>query len=47
MLRVKNVQVSTDIQLLVNPSLPIANIEIPRALKSAAAADAKSGGKKK
>ena len=46
-LRVKNVQVSTDIELLVNPSFPIANIEIPRALKSAAAADAKSGGKKK
>ena len=46
-LRVKNVQVSTDIELLVNPSIPIANIEIPRALKSAAAADAKSGGKKK
>ncbi|MBK8632540.1 MAG: 50S ribosomal protein L25 [Saprospiraceae bacterium] len=46
-LRVKNVQVSSDIELLVNPSIPIANIEIPRALKSAAAADAKSGGKKK
>ncbi|HPN71425.1 MAG TPA: 50S ribosomal protein L25 [Saprospiraceae bacterium] len=46
-LRVKNVQVSKDIELLINPSIPIANIEIPRALKSAAAADAKSGGKKK
>ncbi|HOY14868.1 MAG TPA: 50S ribosomal protein L25 [Saprospiraceae bacterium] len=46
-LRVKNVQVSKDIELLINPSILIANIEIPRALKSAAAADAKSGGKKK
>jgi len=46
-LRVKNVQQSKDIELLINPSILIANIEIPRALKSAAAADAKSGGKKK
>ena len=46
-LRVKNISVSEKIEILVNSSIPIANIEIPRALKSAAAAEAKTGGKKK
>lgn len=46
-LRVKSVQVSDKIEILANSSIPIANIEIPRALKSAAAAEAKAGGKKK
>ena len=46
-LRVKSVKVGENIEVLANTSIPIANIEIPRALKSAAAAEAKAGGKKK
>jgi large subunit ribosomal protein L25 len=48
-LRVKSVPMTEGIEILVNSATPIAYIEIPRALKSAAAADAKAkaGGKKK
>lgn len=46
-LRVKSIEVSANIEVLANSSIPIANIEIPRALKSAAAAEAKTGAKKK
>lgn len=46
-LRVKNVEVGEGIQIQLNSQIPIANVEIPRALKSAAAADAKTAGKKK
>jgi large subunit ribosomal protein L25 len=49
-LRVKNVEVSSGVEILAGAQIPIANIEIPRALKSAAAAEAKAatkGGKKK
>jgi large subunit ribosomal protein L25 len=47
-LRVKNVESQGKYEILVSPATPMANIEIPRALKSAAAADAKAAtGKKK
>jgi large subunit ribosomal protein L25 len=46
-LRVKSVEVTDGVTILANAQSPIANIEIPRALKSAAAADAKAGAKKK
>lgn len=48
-LRVKSVPMTEGVEVLVNSATPIAYIEIPRALKSAAAADAKAkaGGKKK
>lgn len=48
-LRVKSIEVPENMEVLVGGSIPIANIEIPRALKAAAAAEAKAaaGGKKK
>ena len=48
-LRVKSVEVPENMEVLVSGSIPVANIEIPRALKAAAAAEAKAaaGGKKK
>lgn len=48
-LRVKSIEVPENIEVLVGGSIPVANIEIPRALKAAAAAEAKAsaGGKKK
>jgi large subunit ribosomal protein L25 len=35
--RIKNIEVPEGVTLMANPSNPVANIEIPRALKSAAA----------
>ena len=48
-LRVKSVEVGEGVTILANPATPLAYIEIPRALKSAAAAEAKAAtkGKKK
>jgi large subunit ribosomal protein L25 len=47
-LRARDVQVPEGIELLNSPSIPVVTIEIPRALRSAAAAEAKdTGGKKK
>ena len=41
-LRVKNVETNGKFEILVNASTPLANIEIPRALKSAATVEAKA-----
>jgi large subunit ribosomal protein L25 len=47
-LRARDVQVPEGIELLNSASIPVVTIEIPRALRSAAAAEAKdTGGKKK
>ncbi|HRO07444.1 MAG TPA: 50S ribosomal protein L25 [Saprospiraceae bacterium] len=49
-LRIRDIIVPNGIEIMTNPSTPIALIEIPRALKAAAAAAAKEvgkGGKKK
>jgi large subunit ribosomal protein L25 len=48
-LRVKSIEVPAGVEILAGVQIPIANIEIPRALKSAAAAEAKAAtkGKKK
>lgn len=47
-LRIKDVEALKGIEISATPATPIANIEIPRALKSAAAAEAKAkAGKKK
>jgi large subunit ribosomal protein L25 len=48
-LRIKSVEVNEGVTVLANAQTPIAYIEIPRALKSAAAAEAKAAtkGKKK
>lgn len=48
-LRVNNIDVPENMEVLVGGSIPVANIEIPRALKAAAAAEAKAsaGDKKK
>jgi large subunit ribosomal protein L25 len=48
-LRVREVILPSNVEILNNPATPVALIEIPRALKAAAAAEAKaaSGGKKK
>jgi large subunit ribosomal protein L25 len=47
-LRARDVQIPEGIELLNSPSIPVVTIEIPRALRSAAAAEAKdTGGKKK
>ena len=47
-LRARDVQIPEGIELLDSPSIPVVTIEIPRALRSAAAAEAKdTGGKKK
>ena len=46
-LRVRDIQVPAGIELLNAPSIPVVTIEIPRALRSAAAAEAKDTKKKK
>lgn len=46
-LRVRDIQVPEGIELLNAPSIPVVTIEIPRALRSAAAAEAKDTKKKK
>jgi large subunit ribosomal protein L25 len=46
-IRVRDVIAKEGIELMMAPSIPVAIIEIPRALRSAAAADAKSAAKKK
>lgn len=46
-LRVRDIQVPEGIELLNSPSIPVVTIEIPRALRSAAAAEAKDNTKKK
>jgi large subunit ribosomal protein L25 len=47
-LRVRDVKVPAGVEILNNPATPVALIEIPRALKAAAAAEAKAEkGKKK
>ena len=46
-LRVRDIQVPAGIELLNSPSIPVVTIEIPRALRSAAAAEAKDTKKKK
>lgn len=45
--RVKNINIPEGVEIMANGSIPIANIEIPRALKSAAAEEKKAEGKKK
>jgi large subunit ribosomal protein L25 len=45
-LRIKNIVLPEGVEILANPSIPIANVEIPRALKSAAAEEKKAAGKK-
>jgi large subunit ribosomal protein L25 len=45
-LRVKNLEVPEGMEVMANASIPIANVEIPRALKSAAAEEKKAAGKK-
>ncbi len=45
-LRMKAIPVPAGVEILGNPSIPIANVEIPRALKSAAAEEKKAAGKK-
>jgi large subunit ribosomal protein L25 len=46
-LRVRDLQIPANIEVLNGPSIPVAMIEIPRALRSAAAAEAKDTKKKK
>ncbi len=46
-LRVRDIEVPAGIELLNAPSIPVVTIEIPRALRSAAAAEAKDPKKKK
>lgn len=47
-LRVRDIQIPNGIEIINNPATPVALIEIPRALKAAAAAEAKAEkGKKK
>jgi large subunit ribosomal protein L25 len=47
-LRVKDIVIPSGVEIINNPSTPVALIEIPRALKAAAAAEAKAEkGKKK
>jgi large subunit ribosomal protein L25 len=45
-LRVKSIELPSTIEIMANQATPIANIEIPRALKSAAAEEKKAAGKK-
>lgn len=40
-IRVRDIQAPANVMMLNSPSIPVANIEIPRALRSAAQADAK------
>lgn len=46
-LRVKNIELPEGNEIMLNPSIPIANVEIPRALKSAAAEEKKATPAKK
>jgi large subunit ribosomal protein L25 len=46
-IRARDVHAKEGIELMMAPSIPVAIIEIPRALRSAAAADAKTAAKKK
>jgi large subunit ribosomal protein L25 len=45
-LRIKSIEVPEGVEIMANASIPIANVEIPRALKSAAAEEKKAAGKK-
>ena len=45
-LRVKSIELPEGVEIMANASIPIANVEIPRALKSAAAEEKKAAGKK-
>ncbi len=45
--RVRDIAFPQGVECMVNPSIPVATIDIPRALKSAAAAAKKEEGKKK
>ena len=45
--RVKEIVAPEGIEIMMSPSIPVVAIEIPRALRSAAAAEAKAAGKKK
>jgi large subunit ribosomal protein L25 len=45
--RVKDIIAQKGIEIMMSPSIPAVTIEIPRALRSAATAEAKTAGKKK
>lgn len=45
--RVRDIATAEGIEIMMSPSVPVALVEIPRALRSAAAAEAKAAGKKK
>lgn len=45
-IRVRDIKVGENIEIMVSPSIPVATVETPRALRSAATAD-KAGDKKK
>lgn len=45
--RVRDIVTVEGIEITMSPSVPVALVEIPRALRSAAAAEAKAAGKKK
>ena len=45
-LRIKNIDLPDNVEIMANGSIPIANVEVPRALKSAAAEEKKAAGKK-
>jgi large subunit ribosomal protein L25 len=46
-IRVRDIEATANVEIMANGSIPVATIEIPRALRSAAAAAAASTGKKK
>ncbi|MBK8702056.1 MAG: 50S ribosomal protein L25 [Saprospiraceae bacterium] len=45
-LRIKSIEIPEGVEIIANSSIPIANVEVPRALKSAAAEEKKAAGKK-
>ncbi len=45
--RVRDIIAQEDLEIMMSPSVPVVLIEIPRALRSAAAAETKAAGKKK
>jgi large subunit ribosomal protein L25 len=45
--RVRDIQPKNGVEIMMAPAVPVAIIEIPRALRSAATAEAKAAGKKK
>ena len=45
-LRIKSIELPEGVEIMANASIPIANVEVPRALKSAAAEEKKAAGKK-